>query len=204
MPSITLQLSITNLGNYSPKTHNKAVYIKPEDAGNSWSYGTQPPRIEGSQPAMLVDDLDDSEYGPAWFFQVAYPKLVVLQESTFSTSLTTLDQEADLTPETPSGTTVVREGYDGYKRDLAEDAAAEKDKRATDRVRKGVAQPGDKPWFCYWNGTLLEVFIYPNTTSDAGDAQIAASQASAKAALPTNVIPYAVEIGRASCRERVF
>jgi hypothetical protein len=26
--------------------------------------------------------------------------------------------------------------------------------------RKSVAEPGDKPWFCYWNGTLLEAFIY--------------------------------------------
>jgi hypothetical protein len=26
--------------------------------------------------------------------------------------------------------------------------------------RKSVAEPGDKPWFCYWNGTLLEGFIY--------------------------------------------
>lgn len=187
MPAITLQMSITNLGSYAPKTHNKAIYITPqEDTGTGWSYGTQPPRFDGTRPASLVDDLDDSEYGPAWFFQVSYPKLVVLQESTFSTSLATLDIESDLTPETPRGNTAVPLGT----REVAEEPAAEKDKRAADRIRKGVAQPGDKPWFCYWNGTLLEVFIYPNTTSDAGDAQIEASRSSASAAKATQSATY--------------
>lgn len=31
-----------------------------------------------------------------------------------------------------------------------------------DFQRKQTAQAGDKPWFCYWNNTLLETFIYPN------------------------------------------
>ena len=35
-------------------------------------------------------------------------------------------------------------------------------------LQKGVAQPGEMPWFCYWNGTLLETFIYVNQTSSAG------------------------------------
>lgn len=29
-------------------------------------------------------------------------------------------------------------------------------------VQKQYATPGDKPWFCYWNNTLLEGFIYKN------------------------------------------
>lgn len=34
--------------------------------------------------------------------------------------------------------------------------------------RKGTAQPGDMPWVCYWNGTLLETFIYVTETSSYG------------------------------------
>jgi len=45
---------------------------------------------------------------------------------------------------------------------------------AADWQRKGVAQPGDKPWFCYWDGTLLEAFVYANTTSRAAAAAAAA------------------------------
>lgn len=190
MPAITLQLSITNLGNYSPKTHNKQVFLAPpKESLNMWSYGTQPPKLDSTQLMNLVDDLDDSEYGPAWFFQASYDKVVVLQESTFSTSLTTLDAVADLTPETPTTAAVAKVG----KREAAVEQGAQKSKRATDRIRKGVAQPGDKPWFCYWKGTLLEVFIYPNTTSDAGDAQIAASRSSASMASATPAMPYSYQ-----------
>ncbi|RDW66170.1 hypothetical protein BP6252_09805 [Coleophoma cylindrospora] len=46
-----------------------------------------------------------------------------------------------------------------------------------DFQRKGVAQPGDKPWFCYWNGTLLEAFLYVNLTSSAAQQAAAASSA---------------------------
>lgn len=48
--------------------------------------------------------------------------------------------------------------------------------------RKGVAQAGDQPWFCYWNGTLLEAFIYVNETSSAGSSPTATSGGS----YPTN------------------
>ncbi|CAG8972248.1 hypothetical protein HYALB_00001646 [Hymenoscyphus albidus] len=34
--------------------------------------------------------------------------------------------------------------------------------------RKGVAVPGDDVWFCHWNGTVLEAFIYPNQTTSFG------------------------------------
>jgi len=47
--------------------------------------------------------------------------------------------------------------------------------------RKGVAQPGDRPWFCYWNGTLLETFIYVNQTSIAGSLSLSLSSATATA-----------------------
>ncbi|KAM3074090.1 hypothetical protein ACMFMG_003087 [Clarireedia jacksonii] len=36
--------------------------------------------------------------------------------------------------------------------------------------RKGIAQAGEQPWFCYWNGTLLETFIYVNETSSSAAA----------------------------------
>lgn len=47
-----------------------------------------------------------------------------------------------------------------------------------DYKRLGVTQPGDKPWFCYWNGTLLEAYIYVNlTSSSAGQTSATASSA---------------------------
>jgi hypothetical protein len=34
--------------------------------------------------------------------------------------------------------------------------------------QKLTAQSGDKPWFCYWNGTTLETFIYVNLSDSSG------------------------------------
>jgi hypothetical protein len=45
---------------------------------------------------------------------------------------------------------------------------------------KGAVQAGAKPWFCYWNGTTRETFIYVNMTSPSG-----AQQASASASMVT-------------------
>merc|ERR1712093_801606 len=50
---------------------------------------------------------------------------------------------------------------------------------------KIVAQPGDRPWFCYWNGTLLEAFIYVNLTSSAGRSA-STSPASAAASITSS------------------
>lgn len=185
MPAVNLQLTILNLGKWAPKTHNKAAYFTPpKDSLNSWSYGTQPPKLDSVQPMNIVDDLDDVEYGPAWFFQFPYDKVVVLQESTFSTGLTTIDAVADLTPETPMTTTKTSKREKEVENST--DASIDTRKRDTDRRRKGIAYPGDKPWFCYWKGTLLEVFIYPNVTSDAEDARIAASKEATATNLPSS------------------
>ena len=48
------------------------------------------------------------------------------------------------------------------------DTGSGKIKRASPAIpkawsdQKQVATPGDKPWFCFWNDTFLEGFIYPN------------------------------------------
>jgi hypothetical protein len=33
-------------------------------------------------------------------------------------------------------------------------------------VQKQYATPGDKPWFCYWNNTMMEAFIYKNVEAE--------------------------------------
>jgi hypothetical protein len=48
-------------------------------------------------------------------------------------------------------------------------------------MRMGVAQSGEKPWFCYWNGTLLETFIYVNQLSPSGARAAAESSSRASA-----------------------
>lgn len=115
---------------------------------NSWNYGTQPPIVNVTKKLDLVIDVENPSYGPAWFFQVPYNKLIVLHENELSMSTTsTGKRQASFNP---SGGNL---------------------------NRNSAAQPGDQPWFCYWNGTLLETFIYANQTSAAGAQEASASSA---------------------------
>jgi hypothetical protein len=118
------------------------------------AYGAQPPLTSQEQILSLVTDNQDPERGPAWFFQSVYNKLVVLPESALTAST---NSKRNPLPQ---------EGYpiSGF-------------------TRKGVAQPGDMPWFCYWNGTLLETFLYVNQSSSqaaqSGTIPSSTSQATA-------------------------
>ncbi|KAK5137505.1 hypothetical protein LTR08_008483 [Meristemomyces frigidus] len=95
------------------------------------SYGTQASFMQTSfAPFMTVQDNEDLESGPAYYFQQTYDKLVVLPESALSASPSNKNkrQGIQLDP--------------GWLQ------------------QKQTAQPGDKPWFCVWNNTFLEAFIY--------------------------------------------
>jgi hypothetical protein len=109
------------------------------DYGNNslsfYPYGTQPPVLSQAQVLSLVIDSQDPERGPAWFFQMPYNKIVIVAEDALTAPNTKRSSNLRSTITTQ------------------------------DLLRKDVAQPGDMPWFCYWNGTLLETFIYVNLTS---------------------------------------
>lgn len=170
-----MKLTISALGSDAPNTSNLKVQLNPPDETLSmWSYGTQPPNLDGQKVMTLVRDFDDPEYGPAWFFQVPYSKVVVLQEHVFEGLIVKAVDEDGEKFEYPlkkrTGTTRGTQKRDPH-----------------DRRRKGVANPGDKPWFCYWRGTLLEGFLYPNTTSDAGDEAIDAALNAAKSDTTTTL-----------------
>jgi hypothetical protein len=151
IPTPSLQLSISSLGEHQPNISNKQIHISQSSQANklrTYTYGTQPPALDEGKVLSLVTDFDDPEYGPAWFFQVPFRKLVVLHEDA-------------LAMPTAGSSRLRRRGAGG----------------AAEWQRKGVAQPGDKPWFCYWDGTLLEAFVFANTTSRAAAAAAAAAVA---------------------------
>lgn len=133
---------------------------------DSFNYGTQPPVIEAQKKLDLVIDVNNPSYGPAWFFQVPYDKLVVLHENQLSISTSS-------------------EG----KRDASFNPSSKH------FHRRGPAQPGDTPWFCYWNGTLLETFIFANQRSAAGAEQ--PSSTSRPMTSPTTESPSSIAIATA-------
>ncbi len=111
----------------------------------SYTYGTQPPVIASEHILNMVNDTEESRWGPAWYFEVSYDKLVVVPEDALPSPGNAKRNDVNL-PD--------------YDKDFS---------------RKDTAQTGDRPWFCYWNSTVLETFIYVNQTSSAGASASAAS-----------------------------
>ncbi len=110
------------------------------------TYGAQPPVISQPQQLAMYKDLDleDHDRGPAWFFQQSYDKVVIVRQEDFAAG-----KVLDQAPSNPPG--IKGRG------DPLEDAPTGD---LYGRSRSGIAQPGEQPWYCFWNQTLLEGFIY--------------------------------------------
>lgn len=119
----------------TPPNGNQGMGARIFDASfdNSIAYGAQINYMNSSFAQFLtVQDNDDKAKGPAFYFQKTYDKVVVLPESAIPRP-----SKRDI-PSLSSGWQLSDEW----------------------QQRKQVANPGDRPWFCFWNATLLEGFIY--------------------------------------------
>lgn len=110
-------------------------------------YGAQPPQFTGSASLKLRYD---SNKGPVYVFQHQYSKLVIVQER-------------DLLG-----------GLQGSKRSFwrrwfyDDQGPAKVYERDDSQWTSGsTAVPGDRPWFCYWNGTMLEGLIFVKENGSA-------------------------------------
>ncbi|GAB7339151.1 hypothetical protein MBLNU457_5817t3 [Dothideomycetes sp. NU457] len=123
------------------------AYIYSADRDDDdYAYGTQVP-VTAWQPLQLVTDLNNPAAGPAYQFQAFYSKLVVADPSAFQPSQVggNSKREAEINP------------Y-WFTRHESDTIAA-----------------GTQPWFCYWNQTLLEGFIYINQNSSSANASMSMS-----------------------------
>ncbi|KAK4147527.1 uncharacterized protein C8A04DRAFT_9058 [Dichotomopilus funicola] len=106
-----------------------------------YAYGEQPPSIQKPLTLEVVQDRFESARGPAWFQKTLYNKTVVLPEDWLNL------------------------GDDDNSNSGAQQRRARHvtivDGDIPSLARKGVAQPGEKPWICSWPNTYLELFIYP-------------------------------------------
>ncbi|QSZ30155.1 hypothetical protein DSL72_004675 [Monilinia vaccinii-corymbosi] len=140
-----LEMTITDVPG-ADELRNKEIMMNFGNASlDFYPYGAQPPILNFAQVMSLVNDTEFPSRGPAWFFQIPYNKVVVLPQKALSTNTNLNSNSRRAQPAA---------GFMG---------------------RKGVAQVGDQPWFCYWNGTLLEAFIYVNDTSSAGSSMVTSS-----------------------------
>ena len=119
-------------------------YPAPPEA--SVHYGAQPPQLDQKSPLVLMENRDDPTRGPAYIFGQLYNKTVILRED-----------------ELPGG-------YPPPKRSLFErwslnEEVNDKPSRIHERDDStggsdSIILPSHKPWYCFWNGTILEGFIF--------------------------------------------
>ncbi|KAJ5683873.1 uncharacterized protein N7477_000218 [Penicillium maclennaniae] len=131
------------------KPNNFEVYVEGDDHEHSivfvedgptstFTYGPQPPYLPTpTQSLTMAIDNSDPSMGPALFFYSFFNKLVILPDTTFTSS------------------SVSKRSYVNGDASMI----------SSFLDRKDTAQPGDKPWFCWWNGTMLEFFLYVNQSS---------------------------------------
>jgi hypothetical protein len=113
-----------------------SVSIPPPVINGTFTYGAQAPFLPmPTQSLHYMLDKADPEFGPALFFASPFDKLVIVPEDAFPA---------------PSP----------QKRSVNE-----LDLMGNQFRREQVAQQGDRPWFCWWNMTAMEFFVYVNETS---------------------------------------
>jgi hypothetical protein len=114
-------------------------------------YGMQQPIINITRRGTLVTVLNDSQRGLAYLFRGVYDKIVVLQS------------------------TLLNETLASKKRDQGEVLTS--DRRFNNILaERQRGEPGfallEIAWFCYWNATSINVYIYPQengTSSESSD-----------------------------------
>lgn len=119
----------------SPMNNVTGAFLFPGvHATNELLYGIQINSMSTQfEPFLLVSDRDDPQNGHAYYFQTTYDKIVVLPGDALSGGESASNRK-------------IKRGYsNGF---------------GTWTVEKQVAEIGDKPWFCYWNGTSVEGFLY--------------------------------------------
>ncbi|ODH53420.1 hypothetical protein GX48_00250 [Paracoccidioides brasiliensis] len=112
---------------------SKNLQLESYRRSGSFVYGAQAPSLVDTVfDLKLMLDKTEPELGPALFFFTPFDKLVIIPESNF--------------PQVPSGQAV---------------NGPQLLRRAQETVPL-MSKPSDRPYFCWWNSTYLELFIYVN------------------------------------------
>ncbi|KAF2398337.1 hypothetical protein EJ06DRAFT_103828 [Trichodelitschia bisporula] len=153
-------------------------------------YGAQPPRVQPKQKLIWVTDLDEPTRGPALHFQTVYDKLVILDHNYFvggpSRKEKRAHREYDNSYSPPPPPPHERD-YPVYPPPPPPLPTVPKDAQGYHR-RVQLLREGEQPWYCFWNQTFIEGFIYlgQNATAPAPVSSPPSSpSASATMAQPT-------------------
>jgi hypothetical protein len=154
---------------FSHSSYHPTAKIYPAAPPNEMErvqYGPQPPKVQLEQKLIWVSDLAEPDRGPALHLQTIYDKIVVLDSKHF-----------------PSP---------GLKaRDASPPAFF-----PPSPLHRYASTPGEEPWYCYFNATFIEAFIYIQQPIDAGQAE--QSTVSRSSPTPTDSLPAATSLAQGS------
>ncbi|GAQ04420.1 hypothetical protein ALT_1741 [Aspergillus lentulus] len=136
--------------------HRHNITFEQRPLSSSFSYGAQAPILPQTQQLTPAYDSGDMALGPALTFFTLFDKLVIVPQGTFSSN------------------------------DASKRSVSERDVMAESFHRKQAVQAGDRPWFCWWNGTMMEFFLYTNQTSKHARQSSTASSAATETPPPQN------------------
>lgn len=142
-----------NLGT-SGKANSYAMWLQPLANTTYINYGSQAPNLK-PQSLSLVTDLDNPSDGPAWHFQTLYDKIVVLRDEDFTSGGNTkrhahAQDGGDGKPWPPDGFSMP-DGFRGPRHQVV---------------------AGDTPWYCIWNSTFIEAFVYVQQNTSAASSAV--------------------------------
>jgi hypothetical protein len=169
-----LLIDFGRLGNYPTAKIYPAPL--PKAMEGTTQFGAQPPRGNPVQKMQWVTDLRDTGRGPALWFQTVYNKIVVIEGEKFPSA----DLHLRSTPEELS-----KRAFDDKKDYKGPAPSMSVDPNVSTRYAN---KPGEEPWYCYFNGTTIEAFIYPQQQiSGANTQQFTASQITTDMYSPTAI-----------------
>lgn len=177
MPLRWYSMEVGRISNASQTESYEMTLTSVNGSDNLYLWGTQPPSIVEPVQLTLVNDTFEVSRGAAWWFKYNYNKQVILSESSFTSHQ---NQKREWEYDGPP-----RPGFDPT-RFMSKNPGPEE---------------GEKPWFCTWPNTTMEVFIYPNQNISVRYTSVSSSSSAAGASATsspdddddddvTNVSPY--------------
>ncbi|OCK82201.1 hypothetical protein K432DRAFT_293758 [Lepidopterella palustris CBS 459.81] len=128
-------------------------------------YGVQTPTFD-MQTLSLVLDQDYPHFGPAFHFQGMYNKVVVLENFAAGAGLRARDP--------------------GNNKDQDDDDDGSSSSSNHNFHHRSEVQPGDFPWYCYWNQTFIEGYLYVQDNSSAATDMGSSSTSGATTSPPSS------------------
>ena len=135
-----------------PGDPNKAHLIAlsyPSPDAPAIHYGAQPPQLSGFTELLLMRDKSAFYKGPAYTFQQKVDKIVVVKAEDLPGAILKSKRAFEPSLKRFFDSASGRRGSGSFFK-----------RQQSDWTQGEFAQPGEKPWYCFWNGTVLTGFLY--------------------------------------------